>query len=131
MSQNKPKWRVRLPREGKMGGVEVLDGDKYVCTMSHHPAERQMAKDYAARIVACVNACEGIPTEVLENTVQRGGAMMYQQERRKTAEHQRDELLAALSEIAGMCEAISTNNPRHFIRKAALEAIASAKGGAA
>lgn len=48
------------------------------------------------RIVACVNACEGVPTDVLENTVQRGGALLYQQERRKAAEAQRDELLAAL-----------------------------------
>lgn len=88
MSLNKPKWRVLLPREGKMGGVDIYDGDQYVCQMSHHPAERQMAKDYAARIVACVNACEGVPTEVLEAYTVL--------EKLREKDTQRDELLAAL-----------------------------------
>lgn len=52
----------------------------------------------AKRIVACVNACEGIPTEVLESgphrIIQRDAA----------AERQRDELLAASKELISEIE---------------------------
>lgn len=55
--------------------------------------------DDARRIVACVNACQGIPTEPLE--VGGLGALLSlgleEQERGDVAEKQRDELLAALS----------------------------------
>lgn len=128
MSQNNPKWRVRTPRAGEAAGVEVYNGTEYVCQMSHHPAQRAQAAEYARRIVACVNACEGVPTDVLENTVQRGGALMYQQERRKAAEAQRDELLAALESLVLFTNpkpsnAVALNN--------AHQVIARAKGGAA
>lgn len=111
MSQNKPKWRVLLPREGKMGGVDVYDGDQYVCQMSHHPAERQMAKDYAARIVACVNACEGFTTASIEDCtrVMGGFAKVDSELVRMRKEHrilkaQRDELLAALVALVADCD---------------------------
>lgn len=48
------------------------------------------AQANARRIVACVNACEGIPTEVLES----GSHRIIQ--RYAAAERQRDELLAEL-----------------------------------
>lgn len=89
----------------------------------------------AKRIVACVNACEGVPTDVLENTVQRGGALMYQQERRKIAEAQRDELLAALERLLPWAECMEYAPPGmefsgdHPIA-VARAAIARVKGGA-
>lgn len=59
------------------------------------------------RIWACVNACEGVPTDVLENTVQRGGALMYQQERRKAAEAQRDIYRSQVEELREECRKIA------------------------
>lgn len=149
MSQNNPKWRVRTPRAGEAAGVEVYDGDQYVCQMSHHPAYRAQSAEYARRIVACVNACEGVPTEVLEvQTVleklreqdTRSDAELKSHnlhlqaeydrahELRKDAEAQRDELLAALESLIlftkpSKSNAVALNN--------AHAAIASAKGGAA
>lgn len=93
MSQNKPKWRVRTPRAGEAAGVEVYDGDQYVCQMSHHPAQRQMAKDYAERIVACVNAFEGVP-----DTALKPGIVMMQ-------EMQAQELIAERDRLQSICDA--------------------------
>lgn len=63
---NSNQWRVRQPRQGEAAGIEVYAGSKYVCQMSRHPGEQDMAQANARRIVACVNACEGIRTEALE-----------------------------------------------------------------
>ena len=49
----------------------------------------------ARRIVACVNACEGIPTGVLEKQ-----GMVPIEQVTHDIERQRDKLLAALTEIA-------------------------------
>lgn len=49
----------------------------------------------ARRIVACVNACEGIPTGVLEKQ-----GMVPIEQVTHDIEQQRDKLLAALTEIA-------------------------------
>lgn len=131
MSQNKPKWRVLLPREGKMGGVDIYDGDQYVCQMSHHPDERQMAKDYAARIVACVNACEGLPESAL-----KPGIIMAQVIQAQELIAQRDELLAALERLLPWAECMEYAPPGmefsgdHPIA-VARAAIARVKGGAA
>lgn len=83
----------------------------------------------ARRIVACVNACEGIPIDVLEDD-----CFNKMREDRDMLMKQRDELLAALK------SAVATSiclNPEHNycaewrseINKMR-EAIASAKGGA-
>lgn len=50
----------------------------------------------ARRIVACVNACHGIPTDVLELGRVSPDAFQMQESRADKAEAQRDELLAAL-----------------------------------
>lgn len=108
----------------------IYDADGVpVCIIdSMQEASREEERETARRIVACVNACEGVPTDVLENTVQRGGALMYQQERRKAAEAQRDELLAALERLVLFTNpkpsnAVALNN--------AHQVIARVKGGAA
>lgn len=114
----------------------IYDADGVpVCVIdSMQEASRGEEVEMARRIVACVNACEGVPTDVLENTVQRGGALMYQQERRKAAEAQRDELLAALEKAFPELDKIDrhclgwpfVSEPVEILRAA----IARAKGGA-
>ncbi|WP_041645323.1 hypothetical protein [Aromatoleum aromaticum] len=56
----------------------------------HAPGDAGCIRRHARRYVACVNACEGISTETLE---QRGMAPII------SLEQQRDELLAALKKI--------------------------------
>jgi hypothetical protein len=60
---------------------------------------KELADDNARRIVACVNACEGIPIESLEafNDWSKAGVASA-----KTYRDQRDELLAALKGITEM-----------------------------
>lgn len=60
--------------------------------------------DDARRICACVNACDGLDTELLESIVSLGGTLPRRLEamtnwERSIAEKQRDELLAALMEM--------------------------------
>ncbi len=68
-------WHVSAPRAGTAHGWEVrtYSGEKLagvkltnlVCQMSHHPRKQEEAHANAARIVACVNACEGINPEAV------------------------------------------------------------------
>lgn len=76
----------------------------------------------ARRIVACVNACRGLPTDELEQkgVVAAVGTQLL------GLESQRDELLAALEEIAG-CDPCHQSSAGAIARAA----IAKAKGGAA
>lgn len=105
---NNSHWRVRLPRDGEAAGVEVYAGHQFVCQMSHHPAQRQAAKDNASRIVACLNACDGYSTEQLvalaggnvKREVTRYADKLCDAENRYLkAERQRDTLLAALKAL--------------------------------
>lgn len=87
----------------------------------------EIAQQYARRIVACVNACEGVPTEVLE------AYTVLEKLREKDA--QRDELLAALEKAFPELDKIDrhclgwpfVSEPVEILRAA----IARAKGGAA
>lgn len=54
------------------------------------PEQFEHNKASASRVVACLNACEGVSTEVLEYNSQHGGVLRL--------ERQRDQLLAALEE---------------------------------
>ena len=120
---NSNQWRVRQPRQGEAAGIEIYAGIKYVCQMSRHPGEQDMAQANARRIVACVNACAGMgdPTaEIAE------------------LKRQRDELLAALEAFSNYihAEQCSTDGPVHYsdgqltaLAVMARKAIAKAKGG--
>lgn len=68
-------WLVTGPQKGKIGGYEVVstvpgtnryDTHPLVAMMQHSPDRQHVAEADARRIVACVNACAGIPTEALE-----------------------------------------------------------------
>ena len=77
------------------------------------------------RVVACLNACEGISTENLEdNLMVKELARQYNE-----AIRQRDELLAALE--AALEEIAQHAGLGHQIDNFARKAIASVKGGAA
>ena len=99
------------------------------------------AKENARRIVACVNACAGIPTDMLE----RFNAIVVAMYEVSKIEKQRDTLLAALRYLT---EAILTNADADYMKRQMDEAvrvldlhgvsvpvpykaIASVKGGAA
>lgn len=56
----------------------------------------ELARANARRIVACVNACEGVPTEVLEAEKYINSASFGL---RRSIKKQRDELLAALEMV--------------------------------
>lgn len=124
----------------KVEGYVVHKGDVAI------PVEERKAA--ARRIVACVNACDGVPTDVLENSTSAYGALTYQQTLRKWAEAQRDELLAALEMALSFLEGYAVEVDEEFgtgrnlaelehdgdlpTRVIAVrEAIARAKGGAA
>jgi hypothetical protein len=69
-------------------GCYVGNDEQHGCALSEANARR---------IVACVNACAGIPTEQLEIEPYIG-SVSYKM--RMQAEKQRDELLSALEELA-------------------------------
>lgn len=83
----------------------------------------------ARRIVACVNACAGIPDNklsdgcILELAVEQEIAIMK-------LEKQRDELLAALEGLTGWFNSETKDSAYKYLDKAE-QAIAKAKGGAA
>jgi hypothetical protein len=95
MNHTNEPWR--LTDDGTF--VEVMAGEKTVL-----PAIRKSeAGDDFRRIVACVNACEGLATELLEKIVALGGTLPRRLEamtnwERSEAEKQRDELMAALKD---------------------------------
>ena len=74
----------------------------------------------ARRIVACVNACEGIPTGVLEKQ-----GMVPIEQVTHDIERQRDKLLAALTEIAELD--ILKYHHAYAIAKGAIEEIEALK----
>lgn len=60
----------------------------------------EMSGEDARRIVACVNACAGMPTDDLEEMVKQGGNVRVLADFANDLLQQRDKLLAALEEIA-------------------------------
>lgn len=103
----------------KAGWIEVAEWDSYVALAGGLNSGNAEAN--ARRIVACVNACEGISTENLEY----GLPVKELVQQCNEAIWQRDELLAALEEIAQHA------GLGHQIANFARKAIASVKGGAA
>lgn len=63
------------------------------------------ATQYARRIVACVNACVGVPTDHLESDYYQGyepwGHVEHLKKENDTLKAQRDELLESLKEVIG------------------------------
>lgn len=140
----KEPWRFRetLVYLASEGGFDLRDAPK--------------AEANARRIVACVNACAGMPTDVLEDkSILKASAEILQQrddllffkqtvinsspllDRCLSAEKQRDELLAALEKARPFINAwpqCRDNSTPHIEGSGLLsivdDAIASVKGGA-
>lgn len=61
------KWTIRYPKKDELHGIEIYNGTDLVCKLAHHfMPSFQVEIDYARRIVACVNACDGLSNEALE-----------------------------------------------------------------
>ena len=106
-------------------GTIIYDKDGWgiaSATVFHGRQEPGTAAANARRIVACVNACEGASTEVLERgAVHDWGLLMTEMEK------QRDALLAALEQCAA-----SMQGDKLYVNTLAYaqRAIAAVKGGA-
>lgn len=70
MSHSPEPWNASCPCPG-LSRLEISDANGQ-CVMYDGP----MSDDDVKRVCACVNACAGIPTEVLEN----GGIANYLEE---------------------------------------------------
>lgn len=118
-----------------------------ICFMAHDGTEQnERGEANARRVVACVNACAGIDTELLEiiadNDKTLAGVIA-------NVEKQRDELLAALEkmnrayvilmesardricDLGGECDGIEVMERNDPYLRESRAAIASVKGGAA
>lgn len=102
--------------EGKCGCGQILGPESVYIATVKDPATRR-------RIVACVNACRGLPTDELEQKglVAAVGTQLLE------ADQLRDELLAALEFILDDCSRMIPMCAEERARAA----IAKAKGGAA
>ena len=88
MSHTKEPWRIGLPPPNGEQTIGDLTGMMVAVTTTGHGVE---SKENARRIVACVNACAGIPTDVLEDrSILKASADIMQQ---------LDGLLAVIAEI--------------------------------
>jgi len=95
MSENKhtpEPWRT-AERSGFPFHIDDARGESVAMMLADDDHDEQRGLDNARRIVACVNACAGIPTEMLEERRECAGAWFPELE---NAKKQRDELLAAL-----------------------------------
>ena len=117
-------WRVH----------QDASGDVFISSAetSFHIAEIGSEDDEAVipdarRIVACVNACRGLPTDELEQKglVAAVGTQLLE------ADQLRDELLAALEEVHRIASNSNMTHNMMVIRDHCADAIAKAKGGAA
>ena len=79
------RFGVKIPREKKTR----YGAEPYAVIGGFEPEDRNEMKANARRIVACVNACAGIPTTRLENGA--ADILAFSME----LKNQRDELLAA------------------------------------
>lgn len=126
MEHTKEPWVVIEKSEHHGTYVEDEHGDT-VCDLyvldriSDKPIEQDRSEANARRIVACVNACVGVPTEKLEGDYYQGFDPWSYAEHLKA---QREELLAALKKIRlEPQETMSNGKALHAILNIAKRAI--------
>ena len=140
MNENKhtpEPWRT-AERSGFPFHIDDARGESVAVMLADDDHDEQRGLDNARRIVACVNACAGIPNEQLECDNVEFVRIFNE---RNTLKQQRDELLAALEEALPMVPCGSFDAEKlgelaagghqtaaMILRHSA--AIASAKGGA-
>ena len=103
---------------------KVGPSSNYTVAQIFHTPETDCHDGNARRIVSCVNACTGIPTEILEHATDFGAAVI---QTIQSVRKQRDELLAALNESLECVEDGDWQSARRVISAA----ISSVKGGSA
>ena len=121
-------WRIGTPPPN---GEQTIGNEKGLMVAVATTGHGVSAEANARRIVACVNACAGIPDEQLYD--QEPGcllsAMVEQEQEIMTITKQRDELLASLEAGRRLIELISPFEGD--VTRQIDKAIASVKGGAA
>lgn len=93
----KEPWTIEVSEEYD-SSFDIRKGEWYVATTHDGCEGNNNSESNARRIVACVNACAGIPTELIE----QGGFAAVPVATHREVKQQRDDLLAALKEIASM-----------------------------
>jgi hypothetical protein len=93
MQHTKEPWRIDQYGDIRDSGQRQIYLSGFRTSMVSG-AENDDQKANTRRIVACVNACEGIPTEELESCKNTG--LIRTVRAKVAAERQRDELLQAL-----------------------------------
>ena len=141
-------WRIGTPPPN---GEQTIGNEKGLMVAVATTGHGVSAEANARRIVACVNACAGIPDEQLYD--QEPGcllsAMVEQEQEIMAITKQRDELLAALEKmnrayvnlmenardriimLGGDCDPVDVMERSDPNLRESRAAIASAKGGAA
>lgn len=128
---NEP-WHVFVDEDGK-------DKCTYIDSINVGPIPDSIAhvfgenRDvFARRIVACVNACAGLDTALLENITMLGDRLKYRIDVLHNEAYQRDQLLAALELLAdavgASCDADQDEMAVKPAMKRARAAIAAVKG---
>ncbi|RBP64885.1 MULTISPECIES: hypothetical protein [Brenneria] len=96
--ENSPlPWRIRLPKGAY--GWDIVSDSMTVCMMSNHPSHQKRAEADARRIIACVNACDGISTENLIDNVPLKQGLSGLNQRIRDAEKQRDDALQRVAQL--------------------------------
>lgn len=132
MSHTKEPWKYGKELTARSGewliSMDAGDRGRGIPICETRPASGDEQAN-ARRIVACVNACAGIPTEQLES----GEARSVRDELADIAmlEKQRDELLDALERMVRLLEIEDARLANFGEVEAARATIASVKGGAA
>lgn len=112
------------PEPWHAGGYEVqCDKGTTICNMSGWKGEG-ITRANASRIVACVNACAGVDTDLLEAGELDKPIMLVMQEN-KDIKRRCDELMYALDEISKL-----PSYRQDECSEMARDAIAKANGGA-
>lgn len=118
MSHTKEPWSFSPAENGLEWGVEAGKWGVAICADA--PGDGTSEAN-ARRIVACVNACAGIPTDDLERCP--SGGLFHLTDMANEVVKQRDNLLAFV-------ERVSKQKVEPYFAKEAIAALASAKGGA-
>lgn len=119
MRHTKEPWRYEFGKDGHE--VWAPHGETGSMRIAACGFAATFDKDNARRIIACVNACAGIPIEMLEAMPSGPAALLPMYAR---LEKQSDDLLAALDRIRSKSAALGID----AIFDEATEAIASVKG---
>jgi hypothetical protein len=98
----KGKWRIYKEPDSVECSIVIddVDNEWFIAVCCDGAESKSNAYDNARRIVACVNACDGISTEQLETLAVKPSLTAMVDEYKQ----QRDELLSALKGLLAIAE---------------------------